>query len=153
MSYRIIFLATLLMILTGCKTIQGNKVRVPYCHKEDVSSRLSWCTWEYLKGTDKKKTFEEQFERSHKEILIYYQGPLKDGNKYSGEIAFCSDRDGVIDNIILTKPSGHKGMDEALMDAIRKAKKISVPNDECLADRFYFSRVRLNYSESYLADK
>ncbi len=146
-------LALLIFGLAGCSTFQSSKNKGPYCHEEDSTSRLPKCSWNYLKSTGKKEAFEKHFKSTARKVLNYYQAPIKDGNKYSGEITFCTNRDGVIDNILLTRPSGHTGMDNAFIEAIRKTRQVPVPSDECLADKFYFSRVRFNYNETYMAEK
>jgi hypothetical protein len=153
MRYLIKFSTTLIIVLLiGCSSISSKMGNKTFCHANDLSSRLPSCSWETLKGTGVKEAFDERMKNTVTKVLRHYKAPVKDGNKYTGEITFCTDREGVIDNIILTKPSGHTGMDDAFIRAVTKTVQVPIPSDKCLADKFYFARVRLNYDETDMAE-
>jgi hypothetical protein len=48
----------------------------------------------------------------------------------------------------MKKASGSIELDAAFMKALKRTSSINVPNDKCLADKFYFTQILMYFDET-----
>ena len=137
--------------IIGCSTNMNRPKTWHLCHFDELDKSFSSCNWTKLRH-EQNAAYREYKKLSLNNVLANYIAPKSDGRKYSGEILFCVDRDGSIDDKVIKKPSGHLGLDKAFMAALQKTGKLTVPIDACLADAFYFTQKTLSYDETDMAN-
>jgi len=98
------------------------------------------------------KEYNDFFKQSLDSIIKNYNAPKSDGKKYNGEIKFCLNKDGGFAQVQLTKPSGHDGLNQAMLNAINLTDKLFIPADTCLQNRAYFIRNTLSFDETDLVN-
>ena len=131
----------------GCANISTDRNEL-VCHLEEIEKRKTECVAKNL-SPELKQVYTSAMKEGIEKILSNYNPPKYDGGKYSGEINFCLNANGGIDSAMLYKASGHRGLDVAMMKAIKKTKDIiAVPDNECLANSFYFNQLKLYYDQN-----
>lgn len=95
-----------------------------------------------------RKIYNAYIQKALNRILEYYDAPLQDGNKYHGEVTLMLDINGYINEFVLSQPSGHEGLDNAFMNAVKKTNKISLPEDKCAIELLTKQPLELFYNET-----
>jgi len=85
-------------------------------------------------------------------IIRNYKAPKKDGTEYYGQITYCLEVDGTINQIELLQPSGHSGLDNAFLNAIRKLDIQPIPEDPCLLNYVHYKKNTVYYDHNDMAD-
>jgi hypothetical protein len=151
MMLRITVLIIVLSIISGCSVLGKKPKKKAACHFEP--------TEELILESCNNEAFGINLWKKHSQVVnqniaLLFEGvmskldaPKEDGEKYSGKIAICLDRNGKVDQLVLTQSSGHLGLDEAFMAAIKETEAIDISQDPCIADILYYTQYKLEFNE------
>jgi len=121
------------------------------CHPENTKELFDKCDWRSL---SKRQMAEhsEFLDKSVHLIVGNLNAPQKDNSEYEGAMSFCLNREGAIESIELTKPSGNKELDRAFEVALLKTAKLLLPQDNCVIEKLYFKPTKLYYDETDMVE-
>jgi len=140
-----------LLVLQGCANKQ-NYINNPnqYCLETIPSDISKDCDIHNL-GKEKLNEKVSYLKRHLDKIMSNYSAPIFDGNKYYGQITFCIDNKGKINQIELFQPSGSVDLDEALNAAVKKTVILPLPKSECLKSHTEYFKQTLYYDHNDMA--
>ncbi len=101
--------------------------------------------------------YEKQLLNNHlvsqmEHIFSFYKAPKKDGGDYFGEVSILLDEQGYISHVTIKTPSGSNELDDAVYQAVKLSKRLSLPTEPLLRKAMVTSPLTLNYSEEDMAD-
>jgi hypothetical protein len=81
----------------------------------------------------------------------YRPNALKgDGGEYYGQITFCFEVDGIVNQVELFQASGHEEMDRGFLDAISNLDNQPIPEDPCFLNFTHYKKFTLYYDHNDL---
>jgi len=105
-------------------------------------SRLFKNTSQRKLTTREKAIFKQAYFQAWKQIEKNWKAPKKDGGKYQGEIKIEIDvATGLILRVNVSKPSGHSGLDDSMVIAIKKTRQLKMPENKSVAETMRHLRV------------
>ena len=94
-----------------------------------------------------KQEFNAAMQQAFTEVAVNIVPVAWDGGSYYGEINFFVDIDGTIEKIVVKKSSGSKTLDDSMIEALIKTKRISMPDDPKVRRVMHLTKKLLYYSD------
>jgi len=121
-----------------------------YCHTEESQTERIKCDWKDLNKVQ-KIALRSYLMDSFNKIEQHIEPPKYDGKEYNGKVSFCVDKSGLIDEIVLARPSGHMRLDNSIISALVKTKSITLPADPDMIKYQYFCKMHVYYDDRDMA--
>jgi TonB family protein len=119
----------------------------PFCHELISTVINNSCDLDNLNKAQSGERFL-YFEAYHRKFMGHYSAPKNDGKNYYGQVTFCIDQKGKLGRIELLQPSGHKGLDNAVLSAVSSIDSLPLPEDECALKSLQYNKMIIFYSHN-----